>query len=86
MEKSFLPLSEIELGFLSRLPRSLVTMLTELSRLLSHCSDHKKITQYKPTKCTFSELIFQFLIVGVFYMFLTRGSIFRKTVIYTGMV
>jgi hypothetical protein len=42
MEKSFLSLSEIGLRYLGRLPRSLVTMLTELSRLLSHCSDHKK--------------------------------------------
>jgi hypothetical protein len=44
------------------------------------------ITQYKPTKCTFSRLIFQFVIFDVFYMFRTRGFIFRKTAIYTGMV
>ena len=40
--------------------------------------------QYKPTKFTFSQLIiFNFY---VFYMFRNRGFIFRKTVVYTGVV
>ena len=42
------------------------------------------ITQYKPTKCTFPELIYEILIfLFVFHMFRTRGFIFRKAVVYT---
>jgi len=40
--------------------------------------------QYKPTKCTFSKLIFQFFYV--FYTFWTRGFIFRKMDVYVVMV
>jgi len=46
-----------------------------------HCNI---IIPYKPTKRTFSKLIS--LIYEVFYMFLTQGFIYRKTVVYTSMV
>jgi len=48
-----------------------------------HCNI---IIQHKLTKCTFSKLIFQFLIFDVFYVFRTREFIFRKTVLYTVIV
>ena len=44
------------------------------------------IIQYKLTKCNFSKSIFQFLIFWCVYMFRTLGFIFRKTVVYSGMV
>ena len=40
------------------------------------------ITQYKPRKCIFVKLIYEILIVDIFYIFRTRGFIFRKTVVY----
>jgi len=43
------------------------------------------IIQYKPTKLTFSQLII-FNFCDVFHMFRTRGFIFRKKVLYTGVV
>ena len=45
------------------------------------------ITQYKPTKCAFPKLIFQFLIfLKVFYIFRTRGFVCRKTVVCAAIV
>ena len=43
----------------------------------------KHVRQHKPTKCTFSELIFNFWFFDVFYMFRTRGFVFRKAVVCT---
>ena len=42
------------------------------------------IMRHKPTECTFFQI--NILIFDVFYMFRCRGFIFRKTVVYTGMV
>ena len=42
----------------------------------------KHILQYKPTKFTFSNLVLQFLIFAVFYMFRARWFIIRKTAVY----
>jgi len=44
------------------------------------------IIQYKRKKCTFSKLIYIFIIFYIFYLFRTRRFIFKKTVIYTVMV
>ena len=48
-----------------------------------HCN---KIIQYKPKKCTVLKLLFRFLIFDAFYVFRSRSSIFRKTVVYTVLV
>ena len=45
-----------------------------------------KITQHKPPKYTLSKSVFQFSNFDVFYIFRTRGFIFRKTAVYTVMV
>ena len=44
-----------------------------------HCTN-------KPTKWTFTKLIFLFLNFYAFIVFRKRGFIFRKTVVFTGMV
>ena len=45
-----------------------------------------KIIQHKPPKYILSKSVFQFSNFDVFYMFRTRGFIFRKTAVYTVMV